>query len=432
MDAVLLKALATKAKFSTLRAAVPESLCAPDTMAMLAWYGAYWESFPDRERIDVDELHSLIRLRSGGSTPEQIQVTLALAEQLREPLDEVAESGVTTLLQEHDFKGRAAALIARYDASDEIDIIYEVANLAQRAMRTRAASSVYDYIDTPIGDLLAEVADDKGFKLRRWACTRNNIAGLQGGASVALAARPDKGKTSLVSAIVTDLAPQAVELYGGKRPILWLNNEGSGKRIIPRVYQGALGMNLNQIIELANKGLLESTYAKAIGGVPDLIRVKDMHGATLAQLEQVIEAMNPCVVVADMLSNFRLAGGGGDANKATMIEEIWKEWREILVRQDAVGFGTVQVSVEGGNMLYPPYSALKDSKTGIQGATDIILMMGSLDNPDAQTIRGLSSPKNKFAMPGKPSCFQSEMYFDGGTCTFDDGSAATPQGAPSA
>lgn len=92
-----------------------------------------------------------------------------------------------------------------------------------------------------------------------------------------------------------------------------------------------------------------------------------------------------------------------------------------MVRHDCIGMATVQISVEGGNMLYPPYSALKDSKTGIQGATDVIIMMGSLDNPDAQTIRGLSSPKNKFAAPGKPSCFQSEVYFDGARCLFNDG-----------
>ena len=55
----------------------------------------------------------------------------------------------------------------------------------------------------------------------------------------------------------------------------------------------------------------------------------------------------------------------------------------------------------------------------------MILMMGSLDNPDAQALRGLSSPKNKFSVPGKPSCFTSEVYFDGSRCVFNDGTGAT-------
>jgi hypothetical protein len=140
-----------------------------------------------------------------------------------------------------------------------------------------------------------------------------------------------------------------------------------------------------------------------------------------------MEEQKPSVMVLDMIASVRGSGGAG-ANKADMVEQLWQEWRELLVRHDCVGLATCQISAEGGNMLYPPYSALKDSKTGIQGATDVIIMMGSLDNPDAQTIRGLSSPKNKFAIAGKPSSFQAEAYFDAARCVFDDGVPAAPTG----
>ena len=210
-------------------------------------------------------------------------------------------------------------------------------------------------------------------------------------------------------------------MYGNDRPILWLNNEGSGKRIIPRIYQAALGMDLNEIIALSNKDELVQAYTAAIGGVPDIIRVKDMHGASLAQIEQVIEAQRPAVVVADMLANFRLGSASSGANKADMVEQLWQEWRELMVRHGCIGMATVQISVEGGNTLYPVYSALKDSKTGIQGATDVIIMMGAMDSADTQTLRGFSSPKNKFQVPGKPSSFQAEAWFDSARCVFDDG-----------
>jgi hypothetical protein len=296
-----------------------------------------------------------------------------------------------------------------------------MSRLAQQAVRSKASATPDDFIRTGIDTLLSEVSNDQGLKFNRITALREHILGLSGGASIAIAARPDKGKTSFISSILTDFAPQVVQMHGNSRPILWLNNEGSGKRIIPRIYQAALGMDLNEIIALSNAGTLVQAYTDAIGGIPDLIRVKDMHGASLAQIEQVIEAQRPSVVVADMLGNFRLSSAATGGNKADAVEQIWQEWRELMVRHDCIGLATVQISVEGGNMLYPPYSALKDSKTGIQGATDVILMMGSLDNPDAQAIRGLSSPKNKFAAPGKPSCFQSELYFDGARCVFNDG-----------
>ena len=146
-----------------------------------------------------------------------------------------------------------------------------------------------------------------------------------------------------------------------------------------------------------------------------------MHGASLAQVEQVVEAVRPAVVVFDMLANFRMGGTAAGANKADVVEQMWQAVREMAVQHDFIALSTVQISVEGGNMLYPPYSALKDSKTGVQGATDIILMMGSMDNPAQQAIRGLSTPKNKFAVAAKQSYVMGEVAFDGARCTFNDG-----------
>ena len=424
MDSLLLHALSNKQRYNSLKHVVPQGMVAPDTLALMQWYGAYFGAFPERDAVDVDELQSLVRLRSANAAPESVQITLHLIEQLRQKPDDTAINGILGQLYELDLSGRAAALIEKYQRGDEVDLAYELSRLSQQAVRSKASATPDDYIKTGIDELLAEVSDDKGLKFRRIAALREHILGLQGGASIAIAARPDKGKTSLIASVLTDFAPQVVQMYGGERPILWLNNEGSGKRIIPRIYQAALGKDLNEIILMSNANQLVPAYTEAIGGISDLIRVKDMHGANLAQIEQVIEAQRPAVVVADMLANFRLSSAVTGGNKADAVEQIWQEWRELMVRHDCIGMATVQISVEGGNMLYPPYSALKDSKTGIQGATDVIIMMGSLDNPDAQTIRGLSSPKNKFATPGKPSCFQSEVYFDGARCVFNDGTGA--------
>ena len=424
MDSLLLHALSNKQRYNSLKHVVPQGMVAPDTLALMQWYGAYFGAFPERDAVDVDELQSLVRLRSAHAAPESVQITLHLIEQLRQKPDDTAINGILGQLYELDLSGRAAALIEKYQRGDEVDLAYELSRLSQQAVRSKASATPDDYIKTGIDELLAEVSDDKGLKFRRIAALREHILGLQGGASIAIAARPDKGKASLIASVLTDFAPQVVQMYGGERPILWLNNEGSGKRIIPRIYQAALGKDLNEIILMSNANQLVPAYTEAIGGISDLIRVKDMHGASLAQIEQVIEAQRPAVVVADMLANFRLSSAVTGGNKADAVEQIWQEWRELMVRHDCIGMATVQISVEGGNMLYPPYSALKDSKTGIQGATDVIIMMGSLDNPDAQTIRGLSSPKNKFATPGKPSCFQSEVYFDGARCVFNDGSGA--------
>lgn len=399
---------------------VPSGMVTAETQAMLAWFQCYYSAFPEQEAIDVDELISLVRLRCGTASREQLALTIHMCQRLREEVPEASIQGILGQLHELDLSGRAGALLSKYNAGEEVDLAYELNKLSAETVRALSQSAPTDYIDTSIDDLLNEISEDKGIKLNHIALLRENITGLQGGALIAIAARPDKGKTSFIAALVTAVAAQCVEFFGVDRPILWLNNEGSGKRIIPRLYQAALQKDLTEIIQLSNSGELGAAYCKAIGAPQNYIRVKDMHGASLAQVEQVIEAMNPCMVVHDMAANYRTSGVQG-GNKTDALELTWQSLRELAVQHDHIAAATIQISAEGGNMLYPPYSALKDSKTGVQGAADIVLMLGSLDNPDAQNLRGLSTPKNKFSMPGKQSYVQGEVWFDASKCAYSDG-----------
>lgn len=423
IDTLILHALSNKNRFNSLRGAVPQGMLTAETGTMLQWFALYFATFPHREGVDHDELTSLVRLRCGETaTAESLAITMHLINTLRTPASEDSVAGILGQLHELDLSGKAGALLSRYNNGEEVDLAYELQQLSATTVRQLGQSDPAKYIDTHIDDLLKEVSDDKGIKFRRISVLRDGILGLQGGASVCLAARPDKGKTSFIADVITDFAPQCVQFFGPDRPILWLCNEGSGKRIVPRIYQAALGKDLNEIIELSNVGALMPAYEAALNATAKYIRVKDAHGMSLAQIEQVVEAMNPCVVVFDMVANVRLGKGSGGGNKADEVEQLWQGVREMAVLKDFIALGTAQVSVEGDNNLYPSYSALKDSKTAIQGATDIVLMLGSLNNPEMATLRAISTPKNKFGVPGKPSHVQSELYFDGSRCRFNDGS----------
>lgn len=425
MDHVILAALAKQQRYKSLVHSVPRDTLAPDTGAMLQWYALYFDTYPNRDHIQWDELESLVRLRSGGASAESLALTLHLVEQLKKPVSEEALAGTIKLLSELDFSGRAGALIAKYNSGGEIDLVFELKSLADQASRAMGAATPDTYVDTPIEELLGEVQNDSGIKFRRITTLNHNLAGLQGGADVIVAARPDKGKTSFLADTITDFAPQCVAQFGADRPILWLCNEGAGKRIVPRIYQAALGADLNEIISLSNAGELRARYAAALGtDKPNYIRVKDAHGMTMAQAEQVIEAMRPCVVVWDMLANMKIGKGVQAGSKADEIEILSQTARELAVRHDFISLKTMQISAEGDNQLFPPYSALKDSKTAAQGACDVILMLGSLNNPDAASIRGISTPKNKFQLPGKQSYVSTQLYFDGARCRFTEGTVA--------
>lgn len=419
LDLLILQALRSKARFRLLRSSVPDEMLSQDTVALLGWYSVYFSAFPEREHIEIDELKSLVQLRVANSSPEAMALAMHLIELLRKPVADIAIQGIVHQLYELDLAGRAAALVARYQNGEEIDLAYELNLLSQKALRAISSTVPDSSLEKDIGEILDSVANDKGLKFRRLTALRNGLLAFQPGASIAVAARPDSGKTSFLAFCCIDFLQQLQE-QGDDRPILWLNNEGTAERILPRLYSAALKLDLSQLIERHRAGTLKDEYASVVGN-PQQLKLKDMHGATLAQIEQVIEAQRPAIVIADMLGNFHLAKGSTAGNKADAIEQLWQEWREMLVRNNCIGIGTVQISAEGAGMLYPPLSALKDSKTGIQGATDVVLMLGSTNDPRLSSIRGLSTPKNKYQAPGQPSNIQAMVVFDSLTCQFEDG-----------
>lgn len=418
MDTNILAALRERNKFRQLRPAVPDALIGQETIAMLAWYDAYFKAFPEKDYVETDALRSLFTLRAGASTsPEQLTVMRLLMNKLDDPVDPEVLAGITQQLYERDFAGRAGALLNAYDAGEEVDITYELNRMASENMRRQSAVNPSAYIDAPIEDILADFSEDRGLKFPTMAL-QTTIAGLQGGDSCAIAGRPDKGKTSFLAKSMAGFATQIRELGWAGRPLLWLNNEGSGRRIIPRIYQAALNITFEEMVAMSNAGTLRAAYLKAVDNQD--IRVKDAHGMSIGQLEQIIEEMNPCVVVYDMLGNFRAPKSEG-GNKTDGLESMWQQAREIAVRHDHVCLPTIQISADGDNQLYPPYSALKDSKTGVQGACDVILMMGALNQIEMAEVRGFSTPKNKRQMPGKPSNVQSQVFFDAARCQYEDG-----------
>ena len=421
IDRLVMAALADQQRYKRLIDAVPKSMMAGETNTMLAWYNLYFKNYPTRKHINWDELISLVRLRSTTATAEQLAVTLHMVDSLRKPVDPEALAGTLAQLYELDFAGRAGAVLAQYNNGEEVDVAFEIGRLAKDATKARGATAPDTYIDTPIGELLAAVSEDKGLKFRRISALREGVLGMQGGASVLIAARPDKGKTSFIADTITDMAPQCVEHFGADRPVLWLCNEGDGRRIIPRIYQAALGKNLYEITSMSNAGTLVKAYCEAINGPSNYIRVKNAHGMSLAAIEQVIESMNPCLVIFDMAAHIKLGKNQGGGNKADEVEAIWVGIREMAVIHDFVAMGTCQISAEGNDMLYPSYSALKDSKTAAQGAVDVMIMLGSLENPAAAGLRGVSTPKNKFGVPGRPSEVRTEVAFEADICRFKDG-----------
>lgn len=224
--------------------------------------------------------------------------------------------------------------------------------------------------------------------------------------------------TSLLCQLATNIAPQCVDYFGVDRPILYLVNEGNERTIYPRMYQAALRKTMTDIYAMNDSGILIPEYEKVLNAPANYIQILPIHGFTIGQYRELVERLNPSFVITDMVEHVAIPN---ITSKPERITALWEQLRDLAIINDYIHMGTVQLGVEGGNCLFPTYEHINYSKTGIQAATDLILIMGALDGVEHQDLRGLSTPKNKQKVEGKPAYVETQMIFDMDRCYFNDG-----------
>lgn len=381
------------------------------TVALLRWYAAYWETYPEHTVVDSSFLRSLIRLRCEGMDRDTVAITLQLAEELDKPEDKEAIAGLVGKLYELDLSGKAGAIIHAYNNGNEVDLAFLLQQAATTTRRNMIDGVEAKWCRTSLADLLAHEADEGGLQFTAMRPLAMSIKGLQPGDNIAIAAPTDKGKTSLLCRFASDWQVQARTMFKD-RPLLYLVNEGTADRIKLRLAQTALGVDRVTLNTLVASGEADARIAE-LWGSEDLMRVVNIHGKSLPQVINMVGQHNPYMVISDMTGRIRAASNkGGAANDIGQLEEVWNCLREEAVVQNYVHCGVVQVSYEGMDMLYPPLSAMQNSKTGIQTTLDLCVMMGALNNPMHQFLRGIATPKNKLARQGVASLIQFEAMFN--------------------
>lgn len=408
---MIAKALSNRRRFKSLRGAVPTGMISSDTQAVLAWYDVYYNAFPEREDIDVDELCTLIKLRSENASPESVALAIHLAERTRLPIDPASLRGIVGQLYELDLAGRAGALLTKYNNGEEIALAYELQMMSSKIRRSMTEGDKPNWAHRSIVELLNEDSDDGGLQWTMFEPLRQALKGLQRGNNVAVCAPTDQGKSSLLCKMAVAFQEQAKIIYPGDR-ILYLVNEGTADNIQRRLYQTVLQQTRVGMMQRTNEEL-EAAYV-AVVGARDAIKAINIHGKNVAQVSTIIEAERPHLVITDMTGRIRsISNTSGGANDVQQLEEVWNDFRELAVIHNFAHIGTVQVSAEGENMLYPPRTALQMSKTGIQTTLDLMIMLGAMSNPACLGLRGISTPKNKLGRSDKESLTKFEVFFDG-------------------
>lgn len=402
-----------RSDYNKLIALVPKAAhLDAQTVSILDDFGKYYDKFPSHQEIDMATFLPRFKAWHPGMKDETFnQFKAVLLNATKDP-DDDQRNNITQELAEIDMVTRLANIAERHADGDEPEVFYAISTVLDDYRKQLGIKSTA-WIDTPIGDLLKDEFDDSGL---RWPldCLNRSMRGLRPGDFGIIAGRPDKGKTTFLTHIVTHFAPQLPE----ERNIIWLNNEGPGRRIIPRMYQSALNYSMDDMKREHTAGNLVDAYRALIGGRLDKIRVIDVHGMHVGQIESILEENNPGVVVADMIDNIK--GFGSEARTDLALEEMYKWFRERCVKFDMIGLGASQISNDGDGQQFPTLGMLKDSKTGKQGACDFQLMIGASNDANLSGMRFLGLPKNKLRRADAPGDPRAEVIFDGVRARYRD------------
>lgn len=286
----------------------------------------------------------------------------------------------------------------------ENDTYRKVCEIAQDALITRVHGKVGDiekriteyksiiqrddkdspFLDIDMKDLLEEVQEGKGFKWRL-KCLNDAMGPLGGSTLGHIYARPEVGKTSMLTSELTFFATQLEE----DECIIIVNNEEAGKKVKFRIMQAALKATKESIMCKIDAAV--SAYISKWG---NKIKIVDNALITFEQIHEIVSTYKPKCLVVDQGDKVRFKG---DKDLATheRLKALYVKFRELAKEFDIPIITVGQAGGEAEGKKWLSMDMMDNSKTGKPGEMDWILGIGSSHSDGEENIRYLRLAKNK-------------------------------------
>jgi len=284
----------------------------------------------------------------------------------------------------HRFKQEAVLkdlAIFSYEASLGKKSVDSVIELAAKLNSTSLIETV-EYVTDDIVEIIDKHIRTPGLRWRL-NCLNRSLGSLRKGDFGFIYARPETGKTTLISSEGTFMAEQLADDDG---PILWFNNEESGEDVKFRNYLSALGATKEQVIKHPERA--REVYQKKIR---DKIRIIDRAAIDWRLIETLVEKEKPRLVLLDQID--KLKGFKAD-RKDLELGAIYQFSREIAKEYCPV-IGVCQADGTAHNVRYLEMTHVAEAKTAKQAEADFILGIGRDLSQGFEFTRFLNISKNK-------------------------------------
>lgn len=235
-------------------------------------------------------------------------------------------------------------------------------------------------VTTKLSELIENTYKRQGFRWRL-SCLNKSLGSLRPGDFGFLFARPETGKTTFLASELSNFLEQVDD-----RPIIWLNNEEDGDKVMLRVYQAYFGVPL--AVLLGNIERFERAFEQQTKG---LFQMYDDATMSKRVIEKLVEEQDPCVVVYDQIDKIK----GFAADREDLRLGSIYQWGRELAKHRHAAIGVCQADGTAEGVRYLTMEHVANAKTAKQAEADWILGIGKIHDEHQQYVRYLNISKNK-------------------------------------
>lgn len=191
------------------------------------------------------------------------------------------------------------------------------------------------------------------------------------------------GKTTFLASEVTYMAEQLTDEAG---PILWLNNEEVGDKVMMRIYQASLGVDLvalHRDLKTNRQRYLDKTRGK--------IKLYDQAKIHYRTVEKLCERLKPSLIIFDQIDKII----GHDNDREDLRLGAIYQWAREMAKTYAPVIAVCQADGTGEGQRWLTMANVANAKTSKQAEADWILGIGKVSDVGFDALRFLHLSKNK-------------------------------------
>jgi archaellum biogenesis ATPase FlaH len=369
--------LASRSDYDLVKQHIDSEALSPNGQVMLESITAYYGRDDQADSVDIDLLRSALDRKFKDIPRHQ--------DRMRDYLEEILSINTSSINAVSEVLENKRAItgthladaLMRQDTEQIEHYMQEYEQLLDATVLTNEVEEEYRGVD--LADLQEMFTEQGAWHIYPNILRDKIKGGIRPGHHVVLAARPERGKTMFAVTITAGMLAQGAS-------VLYIGNEDPIPDIIMRLLSCLSGMTEERMLEDTEKAM---GLARERGY--DNCTFAGLAPGNLFEIEALVRKHKPNILIVDQMRNIKAK----TENNTQRLEVVAQELRNIGRRHECAVVSVTQVGDSGRDKLILNDGDIDGSNTGIPGACDVIIMIGSNEDYELRNLRHLTLAKNK-------------------------------------